>query len=346
MWEKAIAILVLCGLVLSATISAFAVNAEIQIKPDDNPALIYVGIDLAVIPMDQIPRNHEEWDKLNYVKRILTRQKKIQVSIKETLPKGNYILAERILYTSVGEEGENEIIIGNADNETKGWNIIKGSEFKIGKKQENNPTQPSGGGTGTVHLLKVGYTLKNPSGYIYGYPNRTFRPDDPVTRAEFIAMLDRLVKKDQSEINMGIKDIEGHWACTNIKNWEAECVDITKDSQFRPDQPITRQEIADVCSKIFNFPQHSAADFFSDTQNSPFRKEINDLGYAGIIKGYQGQFRPKDTLTRAELVTLFNQNFFPEERKAQINIFSDIYEGNWYYDNVLRAIGEGEVNTK
>lgn len=342
MWKKTIAILVLCGLVLSATIFAFAVNAEIVIKPDDNPALIYVGIDFAVIPLDQMPQSVAAWDKLNHVKRILTRQKSIQICIDETLPQGNYILAERILYIPVGEEDQNAIIIGNADSETEGWNMIKESKFEIGKEKEINARQPSGGGTGTFHLLKVGYTLKNPNGYIYGYPDGTFRPNAPVTRAEFIAMLDRLIKKDQSEIDLGVKDgvkdIEGHWACTSIKNWEVECVDITKDSQFHPDQPITRQEIVDVCSKIFNPVQHPTADFFSDIQNSPDQKEINDLGYAGVIKGYRSAFRPQDTLTRAEVVTLFNQSVFTENREPQMNIFTDIYSGDWYYDGILRAI--------
>lgn len=338
MWKKAIAILVLCGLVLSATISAFAVSAEIKIESDDNPTLIYVGVDIAIIPSDKIPQSAAEWDNLSHVRRILTRQKKIQISIDDNFPKGSYVIAYRILYTPVGEENQNAIIIGNADNQTDGWKTIKGSGFEIGKEQENNQTQPSSGGTETFHLLKVGYSLQNPEGYIYGYPDGTFRPDSPVTRAEFIAMLDRLVEKDKPEIDLGDTDIQGHWAYSSILKWEPECINITKDSRFLPDQPITREEIADVCIKMFHSPQHLATDFFSDIQNSPYQKGINDLGYAGVVKGYQGRFRPKDTLTRAELVALLNQAFFSKKRKLQTNIFTDVVEQDWYYDSILKAI--------
>lgn len=91
-------------------------------------------------------------------------------------------------------------------------------------------------------------TLSN-AGIINGYPDGTFRPNAPITRAEMakvIAMFAEL-NKDSA----GFKDIAGHWAEAYIKlaagnGWIAGYPDGT----FRPDQDITRAETMTMINRV------------------------------------------------------------------------------------------------
>ena len=63
----------------------------------------------------------------------------------------------------------------------------------------------------------------------------------------------------------------------------------------------------------------------------------------GLIQGYEdGTFKPGNTITRAEFVTLMNnaKGFWSE---GSIN-FSDVKNGSWFYSAVARAVAAGYVN--
>ena len=91
-------------------------------------------------------------------------------------------------------------------------------------------------------------TLSN-AGIINGYPDGTFRPNAPITRAEMakvIAMFAELNKDSE-----GFKDIAGHWAEAYIKlaagnGWIAGYPDGT----FRPNQDITRAETMTMINRV------------------------------------------------------------------------------------------------
>lgn len=62
----------------------------------------------------------------------------------------------------------------------------------------------------------------------------------------------------------------------------------------------------------------------------------------GLIQGYEdGTFKPGNTITRAEFVTLMNnaKGFWSE---GSIN-FSDVKNGSWFYSAVARAVAAGYV---
>ena len=62
----------------------------------------------------------------------------------------------------------------------------------------------------------------------------------------------------------------------------------------------------------------------------------------GLIQGYEdGTFKPSNTITRAEFVTLMNnaKGFWSE---GSIN-FSDVKNGSWFYSAVARAVAAGYV---
>jgi uncharacterized repeat protein (TIGR02543 family) len=92
-------------------------------------------------------------------------------------------------------------------------------------------------------------TLYN-AGILKGYPDGTFRPTEPVTRAEFATIA---AKFDKLELGSASKftDIPGHWAekyitSSEIKGWIKGYNDLT----FKPEQDITRAETMTLINNV------------------------------------------------------------------------------------------------
>ena len=88
-------------------------------------------------------------------------------------------------------------------------------------------------------------------GIITGYPDGTFRPDAPITRAEMAKIISLFAKLDKSESRFS--DIAGHWAEAYIKlaagnGWIAGYPDGT----FGPQRNITRAETATMINRVLD----------------------------------------------------------------------------------------------
>jgi serine protease len=85
-----------------------------------------------------------------------------------------------------------------------------------------------------------------------GYPDGTFRPDEPVTRMEMTAMLSRALKLDgKLRGTQPFTDIaENHWGLGILKQMKAEgWISGYPDGSFRPDQPATRAEFSAMLAR-------------------------------------------------------------------------------------------------
>ena len=89
------------------------------------------------------------------------------------------------------------------------------------------------------------------AGIVDGYPNGTFRPDAPITRAEMAKIISLFAKLDKSESRFS--DIAGHWAEAYIRlaagnGWIAGYPDGT----FGPQRNITRAETATMINRVLD----------------------------------------------------------------------------------------------
>ena len=89
------------------------------------------------------------------------------------------------------------------------------------------------------------------AGIVDGYPDGTFRPDAPITRAEMAKIISLFAKLDKSESRF--TDIAGHWAEAYIKlaagnGWIAGYPDGT----FAPQRNITRAETATMINRVLD----------------------------------------------------------------------------------------------
>ncbi len=85
---------------------------------------------------------------------------------------------------------------------------------------------------------------------LQGYPDGTFRPNQYVTRAEFVTVVSKFTTLTSSSKTM-FTDIQGHWAENNILIVaEMGWINGYADGTFRPDQNITRAETVTVINKM------------------------------------------------------------------------------------------------
>lgn len=142
------------------------------------------------------------------------------------------------------------------------------------------------------------------SGVIQGYPDGTFKPDDPISRAEFVTVFNRAAQLDA--VASG-----GHFADVASDAWYDGQVGVAsaigyitgfEDNTFRPDQPITRNEVAVILARALGLAQTDTPSF-SDWEQIPdwAAPSVVAVAAAGYMQGYpDGSFGGDRQVTRAE----------------------------------------------
>lgn len=89
-------------------------------------------------------------------------------------------------------------------------------------------------------------------GVISGYPDGTFRPNAPITRAEFAAMIARFDETAKSA-DTPFTDISGHWAENAIgKAYGNGWVEGSSKMVFCPESNLTRAETATLLNRVLH----------------------------------------------------------------------------------------------
>ena len=100
------------------------------------------------------------------------------------------------------------------------------------------------------------------AGVITGYNDGTFRPNDPITRAEFATIAARFLS-DPYSLQDQFYDTEGHWAEVYINRAaEVGWINGYNDGSFRPNKAITRAEAVTLVNNVLGREPH--ADYMLD----------------------------------------------------------------------------------
>ncbi|MCC5909962.1 MAG: S-layer homology domain-containing protein [Clostridiaceae bacterium] len=152
-------------------------------------------------------------------------------------------------------------------------------------------------------------------GIINGYPDNTFRPQNEISREEFIKIL---VEALGEEIKTSL--LEGTFSDVKAEDWSYKYIEtavreeiiIPEDygTTLQPKKPITRLEIAMMVIRALELDAvgklEDAATVFADDESIPLwsKPYIQLASDEGIIQGYRVdngfEFRPQNTATRAE----------------------------------------------
>ena len=147
-------------------------------------------------------------------------------------------------------------------------------------------------------------------GYINGYDDKTFKPDNSITRAEFVKIVNRVFNYTES--------IEENFIDVDNSNWYYEeiCIGVKQgyingysDGTFRPNEFITREEVASIVKRITNLEKNRSLKFADDFEIGDWAKSsVYALADNGIMHGYEDNtFRPKNKITRAETVVTLSR---------------------------------------
>ncbi|WP_158543677.1 S-layer homology domain-containing protein [Cohnella sp. OV330] len=150
-------------------------------------------------------------------------------------------------------------------------------------------------------------------GIIAGYPDGTFRPNLPVTRAEFASLLDRVLAlpdgnpsdfEDQGDIPA--------WASEAVAAVaEAGIVGGYPDRSFCPGAPLSRIETAALMARAARLPAMNTqrTSFADDDAIAEWALPFINAAYeAGLVRGQSlNRFNPSAPITRAEAVVLLSR---------------------------------------
>lgn len=101
------------------------------------------------------------------------------------------------------------------------------------------------------------------AGYMKGYPDGSFKPDQPITRAEFAVILSHVLK-DETAPNP-FKDTAGHWAKDAIdKAYAQGIIKGYGDNSFRPDALVSRAEAVAMANRTFRLQKTVVENPFTD----------------------------------------------------------------------------------
>ncbi|MFD0714555.1 S-layer homology domain-containing protein [Paenibacillus sp. GCM10027626] len=145
---------------------------------------------------------------------------------------------------------------------------------------------------------------------VKGYPDRTFRPDNTVTRAEFIVMLANALQLEGEggELAFTDRDRIGVWSGKAIAQAVAAgIVNGYPDGSFRPNAAITRMEMAAMIARALDLPLTATAAGFADDKDIPqwAKRAVAAVEQRGIVTGRPGsKFMPKAIATRAEAAVM------------------------------------------
>ena len=194
--------------------------------------------------------------------------------------------------------------------------------------------------------------------YIVGYPDKTVRPQNGITRAEVATIFFRLLTDETRNANStksnSYSDVAaGAWYNHAVSTLSAMGI-VKGDSygKFNPDAPITRAEFAAIAARFDDKANTTTADF-SDIASHWAKNEISAASNNGWITGYpDGTFRPDNKITRAEAMTLVNRVLkrLPETEE---DLHDDMIKwsdnsdvSQWFYLDVQEATNSHYYQTK
>ena len=101
-------------------------------------------------------------------------------------------------------------------------------------------------------------------GVISGYPDGTFRPNAPITRAEFAAMIARFDETAKSA-DTPFTDISGHWAENAIgKAYGNGWIKGSSKTVFCPESNLTRAETATLLNRVLHRLPETESDLLAN----------------------------------------------------------------------------------
>jgi lipoprotein Spr len=141
-----------------------------------------------------------------------------------------------------------------------------------------------------------------------GYEESYFKPDETMTRAQAAGVLAEFFELAMNDRKETFKDVPNdHWAVGAINALVEEHIVNANEKAFRPDEPLTRAQLALWFANAWDLKEAQTAIPFADVAPGDEAYDaIQRLVSAGIATGDEnGNFRPQEAVTRAQFAVFF-----------------------------------------
>lgn len=162
----------------------------------------------------------------------------------------------------------------------------------------------------------------NEKGIVLG-SNDKFSPERPLTRAEFLTMMDRVF-----EFSLEFRETQDEEMIENEVEGKEIIPVEEEDNEVQKDQNIIKKSVPTAA--------------FKDMESSHWAFPVLENAVAhGYIQGYpDGSIRPNQAITRAEVSVLFDRIWNKDSEKnhfrEDIQLFDDVPNNKWFSSSVYR----------
>ncbi|MCI1960168.1 MAG: S-layer homology domain-containing protein [Clostridia bacterium] len=177
-------------------------------------------------------------------------------------------------------------------------------------------------------------------GFITGMGDGTFGLGKNVTRAQFASMVVRMFGFKENIPDLKYSDVGSKkWYYSDVETALANGVSQYGDGCFRPDDNITREEMAVMLIRALGYDSLALQENSTPT---PFTDVSENMGYInlaynfGIISGKSStEFNPKGTATREEAAAMMVRCY--EKHTSKINFLHGFYAFSSYSQKDIAA---------
>jgi hypothetical protein len=146
-----------------------------------------------------------------------------------------------------------------------------------------------------------------------------------------------LVFSSQVRAAATVSDVQNHWAAKPIQSLaDREVINGYPDGTFKPDQAVTRAELAKMLGKALNYQPVNETKF-PDIDGHWAESYINALGEGKVMHSFNdGNFQPERVVSRAQLTTFISRilNLAKPEEKFGDDwsaSFTDVPADHWAF---------------
>ena len=137
-------------------------------------------------------------------------------------------------------------------------------------------------------------------------------------------------------------DIDGHWAQDVIEKWSEEDLIKGYAGKFRPDDYITRGDMAVLMNRLLRYTEKGENTFSDLDERAYYADSILKMNRAKIMLGADGKVRPEDFITREEAFVMIDRVYkFTGSGKA--TGFSDEKDISAWAMDAIRAMCENHI---
>lgn len=192
-------------------------------------------------------------------------------------------------------------------------------------EKDKGPKLPAGVFQDTKdHWAKGDIQAMTNAGYVSGYSDGTFKPNQTITREQVASIYNKIMmalasNDEQAKLNQNAEHVSfsdvasDRWSNKAIKLVAGEGImNGVATGTFAPSKEVTRQDFAVTAARFANHqgvenPNANAKVSFKDADkiSANARKYVDQLAQEGFIASGVGvQFRPEDAITRAEATSI------------------------------------------